>query len=68
MKLERYEDAVEDYNVALVYYQDYALAFYNRAMAKMKLKKNAEACDDIKKAEALGMKVEGKVKGKICTN
>lgn len=66
MKLERYEEALEDYNVALVYYQDYAIAFYNRAMVKAKLKKNAEACGDLKKAETLGMKVEAKVKGKVC--
>lgn len=66
LKLERYGEAVEDYTVALVYYPDYSLAFYNRAMAKMKLKKNAEACTDLKRAEELGMKVESKVKSKIC--
>jgi tetratricopeptide (TPR) repeat protein len=67
-KLERYDDAIEDYTVALVYYPDYALAFYNRGMAKIKLKKEAEACADVKQAESLGMKVEGKVKSKICSN
>jgi tetratricopeptide (TPR) repeat protein len=68
VKLERYEDAIEDYNVALIYYPDYALAFYNRAMARIKLKKNAEACSDINQSEALGMKVDDKVKKKICDN
>lgn len=66
LKLDRYNDAIEDYNVALVYQADFAPAYYNRAMAKVKLKKNAEACIDFKKAEELGMKVENKIKAKIC--
>ncbi len=66
LKQDRYEDAIEDYNVALIYYADYAVAYYNRAMAKMKLKKNEEACSDLKQAEILGMKVEEKVKSRVC--
>jgi tetratricopeptide (TPR) repeat protein len=66
VKLERYEDAIEDYSVALIYSPNYSLAFYNRAMAKVKLKRNNEACADIMQAESLGMKVDGKVKAKIC--
>jgi tetratricopeptide (TPR) repeat protein len=66
LKLERYNDAIEDYNVALLYWPDYPLAFYNRGMAKVKLKKNPEACADLQQAEQLGMKVEAKVKSKIC--
>jgi tetratricopeptide (TPR) repeat protein len=65
-KLERYTDAIEDFNVALIYQSDYAPAVYNRAMAKMKLKNKTEACADLKLAETLGMKVEQKVKSKIC--
>lgn len=65
-KLERYNEAIEDFNVALIYQTDFAPAFYNRAMAKMKLKNKSEACLDLKRAEALGMKVEQKVKSKIC--
>lgn len=65
-KLERYQEAIEDFNVALIYQSDFAPAFYNRAMAKMKLKNQTEACMDIKRAEELGMKVEKKVKSKIC--
>ena len=68
LKLERYDDAVEDYNVALIYYPDYALAFYNRAMARIKLKKDEEACADLKQAESLGMKVDGRVKNKVCVS
>jgi tetratricopeptide (TPR) repeat protein len=67
-KLERYSDAIEDFNVALIYQADYAPAFYNRAMAKMKMKNKEDACVDLKRAEALGMAVEKKVKSKICDN
>jgi tetratricopeptide (TPR) repeat protein len=66
VKLERYEDAIEDYSVALIYSPAYSLAFYNRAMAKVKLKRNDEACTDLNQAESLGMKVDGKVKNKVC--
>ena len=66
LKMERYNDAIEDYNVALLYQADYALAYYNRGMAQVKLKKNAEACNDFAMAETLGMKVDSKIKKKIC--
>lgn len=66
LKLERYNDAVEDYTVALVYRSEYAPAYFNRGMAKFKLKKNEEACADFKYAEGLGMKVEEKIKAKVC--
>jgi tetratricopeptide (TPR) repeat protein len=66
LKLERYSDAIEDYNVALVYRADYPSAYYNRAMAHIKLNENAEACADFKHAENLGMKVDDKIKSKIC--
>jgi tetratricopeptide (TPR) repeat protein len=66
LKLERYNDAIEDYNVALVYRADYASAYHNRGMAKIKLKKDSEACLDFKHAEELGMKVEEKIKKKVC--
>lgn len=65
-KLERYSDAIEDFNVALIYQADYAPAVYNRAMAKVKMKQKAEACSDIRLAESLGMKVDDKVKSRIC--
>ena len=65
-KLERYRDAIDDFNVALVYQADYAPAIYNRAMAHVKMKNKEAACKDIKLAEGLGMKVEAKVRSKIC--
>ena len=67
VKLERFEDAIEDYTVAILYRPDYEIAYYNRAMAKARLKKNVEACADIAQAERLGMKVDQKVKSKVCS-
>jgi len=66
LKMDRFNDAIEDYNVALLYQPDYAAAIYNRGMANVKLKKNAEACADFRQAERLGMKVDDKIKKKIC--
>jgi tetratricopeptide (TPR) repeat protein len=67
LKMERYADAVEDYTVSLLYFPDYSTAFYNRAMAKIKLKQHQEACADLTRAEALGMKVDEKLKQKTCS-
>jgi tetratricopeptide (TPR) repeat protein len=66
LKLERYHDAIEDYNVALVYRDDYASAYYNRGLAKLKLKRDPEACLDFKRAQDLGMEVDTKLRSKAC--
>ncbi len=68
LKMERFADAVEDYNVALIYYPDFAAAFYNRAVANVRLKKDEEACKDLTRAEELGMKLDEKMKSKICSH
>ena len=65
-KLERYNDAIDDFNVALIYQSNYAPAIYNRAMAKVRMKNKQGACEDLKLAESLGMEIETKVKSKIC--
>ena len=64
--MQRYRDAIEDYTVALVYQPDYAAAYYNRAIAKNYLKESAGACEDLNKAENLGMKVEPRMKDLFC--
>lgn len=66
VRMNRLTEAIEDYTVAIRYYTDYGLAYYNRALAFQKLNKLKEACTDLKKAEELGVKVEAKVKTKIC--
>jgi tetratricopeptide (TPR) repeat protein len=68
MKQAKYKEAIEDYTVAITFRPDYALAYYNRAIAKEKLKLNADACIDLKRAIELGSKVDDKMKAKICEN
>ncbi len=65
-KLSKYNEAIEDYTVAILFRPDFALAFYNRAIAKEKLKQIGQACIDLTRAVELGMKVEARVKAKIC--
>lgn len=65
MKQERYKDAADDYTVALVYNVNFGPAYYNRAIARYHLKA-ADACQDLQKAEALGMKADPKMKARIC--
>jgi len=64
-KQGRYREAIEDYSVAITYQADYAIGYYNRALAKH-YEKSSDACEDLKQAIALGMKVEKSVKEEIC--
>ncbi|MGB4972747.1 MAG: tetratricopeptide repeat protein, partial [Cyclobacteriaceae bacterium] len=61
-----YKAAVKDYDVAIVLYSSYAIAYYNRALAKNKLGMNAKACADLKLAHALTFEVPSKVINSIC--
>ena len=65
-KQGRFEEAVEDYTVTITYNPDNAAAYYNRAIAKQKLKLGPEACQDLQKAESLGIVVPEKMKKEIC--
>jgi tetratricopeptide (TPR) repeat protein len=65
-KQGRLDDAIEDYSVAITFNPDYAAAFYNRAIARQKAKQSAEACQDLQKAETLGLAVDEKMKKEIC--
>lgn len=65
MKQQRFQDAIEDYSVAILHQPDYGYAYLNRALAKHYDKKH-DACQDLKQAEALGMKIEKTVKDEIC--
>lgn len=65
-KLDRYGDAIDDFNVALIYQSNYAPAIYNRAMAKARMKNKQGACEDLRLAEGLGMKIDAKVRSKVC--
>jgi tetratricopeptide (TPR) repeat protein len=66
LKLERFKDAADDYTVALIYVPDSGAAYYNRAIARERLKQLSAACEDLRKAESLGMKVDAKLKKKLC--
>ena len=65
MKLKRFQDAIEDYTVAILYQPDYGYAYLNRGLAKH-YQKLSGACDDLKQAEALGMKIEKSMMDEIC--
>ncbi|GAB1445905.1 hypothetical protein MASR2M41_16380 [Flammeovirgaceae bacterium] len=58
--------AIKDYDVAIILYEAYAIAFYNRALAKHSLKRDNEACSDLKKAQSLRFEVKQEVISKIC--
>lgn len=65
-KLGRLEEALEDYSVAITYEPEYAAAYYNRGIVHERKKSRAAACNDLKKAEALGMKVDDKLRNAAC--
>ncbi len=65
-KQSKYKEAIEDYTIAILFQPDYGLAFYNRAIAKEKLKQNIDACLDLNRAIELGLKVEDRMKAKVC--
>ena len=62
----RLEEAIEDYGVAITHNPEYAAAYYNRAIARQKEKKSVEACQDLNKAESLGLAIPEKMKKDIC--
>jgi tetratricopeptide (TPR) repeat protein len=65
LKQSRFNDAIEDYTVAILYQTDYGLAFLNRGLAKYYAKLGG-ACEDLKKAEGLGVKLEPNLKKELC--
>lgn len=65
-KAARWKEAVEDYTQAIALDSHYALACYNRAIAYQSTGDLKSACLDLKKAEQLSLKVDQKVKEKIC--
>jgi len=66
VNLNRVTEAIEDYTTAITYYPDYGLAYYNRAQAWHRLGKTTEACNDLRKAKALGFLIAPKVEATIC--
>jgi tetratricopeptide (TPR) repeat protein len=67
MKQDRFADAIEDYTVAILHQPNYGYAYLNRALSKH-YQKQAGACEDLKQAETMGMKIEKSLKEEICKN
>jgi tetratricopeptide (TPR) repeat protein len=67
IKMGRYHEAVMDYTAAITLHPSDGLAYYQRALARQKLRQTAEGCADLHKAESLGMVVEEKIIQQLCT-
>ncbi|NOT76162.1 MAG: tetratricopeptide repeat protein [Cyclobacteriaceae bacterium] len=65
-KLHRWNEAIEDYSIAISLASDYGLAYYNQAIAYQSTGKLDEACNDLKKAESLGVKANARMKERVC--
>ncbi len=65
LKEQRFQDAIEDYTVAILYQPDYGYAYLNRGLAKH-YQKLSGSCEDLRKAEVLGMKIDKSLKEEIC--
>jgi tetratricopeptide (TPR) repeat protein len=66
VKLNRFAEAIEDYTVAITYYPQYGLAYYNRSLTWHRLGNKAEACKDLHQAAEFGTRVPEKVMSTIC--
>ncbi len=60
MQLNKVKDAIEDYTIAITHYPEYGLAYYHRALAKQRSGNLKEACEDLKQAQSLNVKVDEK--------
>ena len=62
----KYEEAVKDYDIAIILHPAYGIAYYNRALAKYRLGNSTGACEDLESAKIYDHKIPGKVLSKIC--
>jgi tetratricopeptide (TPR) repeat protein len=65
-KRGQYEEAIKDYDIAIILHDTYGTALYNRGLAKYRLGKSIDACKDLKSAQLTGFEVPLKVINKIC--
>lgn len=66
VKQNLFNEAIDDYTVALTFDAAFGPAYYNRAIARERLKQYEDACADLKQAEALGSEAEAKLREKVC--
>jgi tetratricopeptide (TPR) repeat protein len=62
----KFEEAIEDYGIAILYDPVYPLAFYNSALVRYLIGEKSAACEDLKKAEELGQTIPENIKSAIC--
>ena len=60
MQLNRMKDAIEDYSIAITHQPEYGIAYYHRGIAKQRSGNLKEACEDLKQAQSLKVKVDEK--------
>ncbi|CAN5123581.1 hypothetical protein BH09BAC3_BH09BAC3_30060 [soil metagenome] len=65
-RLNKWPDAIEDYTVVITLNPKNGAAYYNRALAYKGINKMSHACSDLKAAEKLGLKIDLKLKEKVC--
>jgi len=66
MQLNKVKDAIEDYTVAITHQSEYGIAFYHRGIAKQRSGNLKEACEDLKQAQSLKVKVDEKEMALSC--
>jgi tetratricopeptide (TPR) repeat protein len=68
IRLKKYWDAIDNFDLAIFLYPEYAMAHYNRAVAKLYLEMIEEACLDLQKAAQLGLNAAETLLEKKCTS
>ena len=58
--LEKYEEAISDFDQAILLKEDYAKAYLNRAISRQMVRDEDGACDDWNKAKLLGIDIAEK--------
>lgn len=66
IELEKFEDAIHDFNWAVSIRPTYAEPYYLRALCRYKTSNNSRACDDLKKANENGYIVPSALLTDIC--
>jgi hypothetical protein len=61
-----YSKAISDYNEAIRLREDYSIAFYNRAIARIMMSKRDQACDDLTTSNSLGYEPAKKAMDDFC--
>ncbi len=66
MELKRTKEAIEDFTIASTLKPEFGLAYYSRAIAYQRGGNLKDACDDLKRAQDLGLVIDEKLKAIVC--